>query len=55
MPIAVDGDLADFTAIDSRTTHRIFSEAMEVLRVPMWKRAVMYRAVRWLGQRFKAQ
>jgi len=41
--------------IDSETTHRIFLEAMEVLKVPAWKRATMYRAVRWLGPRFKAQ
>jgi hypothetical protein len=45
-------DLRGSTGINSRTTHRIFREAMEVLRVAYWKRAVMYRAVRWFGPRF---
>lgn len=28
----------------------VFNEAMKVLRVPSWKRAVMYRAVRLFGR-----
>lgn len=38
--------------IDSQTAHKVFLEAMEVLRVPVWKRAIMYRAVKWFGPRF---
>ena len=48
-------DLRGSTGIDSKTTHAVFREAMEVLRVPAWKRVVMYHAVRWFGPRFKAQ
>jgi hypothetical protein len=47
-------DLRGRTGIDSAATHKIFHEAMEVLKVPTWKRAVMYRAVKWFGPRFKS-
>ncbi len=47
-------DLRGSTGIDSAATHAVFLEAMEVLRVPAWKRATMYRAVRLFGPRFKA-
>jgi hypothetical protein len=43
------------TGIDSATTHKVFREAMEVLKVPAWKRALMYRAVKWFGPKFPAQ
>lgn len=45
-------DLAGRSGIDSPTTHKVFLEAMEVLQVPAWKRAIMYRAVKWFGPRF---
>lgn len=47
-------DLRGSTGIDSAATHAVFREAMEVLRVPAWKRHTMYQAVRWFGPRFKA-
>lgn len=47
-------DLRGSTGIDSATTHEVFREAMKVLRVSGWKRATMYRAVKWFGPRFKA-
>lgn len=47
-------DLAGSTGVDSATTHNIFLEAMEVLRVPVWKRAIMYRGVKWFGPQFKS-
>lgn len=40
------------TGIDSKTTHEIFREAMELLEVPGRTCAVMYQAVRWFGPRF---
>lgn len=42
------------TGVDSKTTHAIFREAMEVLKVPGWKRATMYLTVRWFGPRFSS-
>lgn len=45
-------DLAGSSGIDSATTHAVFLEAMEVLKVPAWKRWVMYQAVRWFGPNF---
>lgn len=42
------------TGIDSKTTHAIFAEAMQVLRVPAWKRVAMYQSVKWFGPRFAA-
>lgn len=45
-------DLKGSTGINSGLTHAIFLEAMEVLRVPAWKRASMYRAVKWFGPKF---
>lgn len=47
-------DLRGTTGIDSKTTHLIFREAMEVLHVPKWKKATMFRAVKWFGPKFKA-
>lgn len=43
------------TGINSKTTHKIFREAMIVDHVPSWKVATMYRAVRWFGPRFRAK
>ena len=48
-------ELRGSTGIDSATTHEVFLEAMEVLRVPAWKRWTMYRAVKWFGPRFKSK
>ncbi len=47
-------DLEGSTGIDSKTTHKVFREAMKVLNVPGWKVTAMYNAVRWFGPRFKA-
>lgn len=43
------------TGIDSKTTHKVFLEAMEILCVPAWKRWTMYQAVKWFGPRFKSK
>lgn len=48
-------DLRGRTGVDSKTTHKVFDEAMRVLHVPKWKRTVMYRAVKWFGPKFKAK
>lgn len=45
-------ELRGSTGIDSKTTHKVFREAMELLEVSGWKRVAMYRAVRWFGPRF---
>ena len=37
---------------DHRTAADVFGEAMSVLGVPRWKRAVMVKAVKWFGPRF---
>lgn len=34
---------------DRRTADQILNEAMKALAVPMWKRTVIYQAVRWCG------
>ena len=34
---------------DRKKCDKIFLEAMKVLKVPLWKRMVMYRAVRMFG------
>lgn len=47
-------DLEGSTGIDSKTTHKVFKEAMQALNVPGWKVTAMYNAVRWFGPRFKA-
>lgn len=47
-------DQAGSNGVNSATTHAVFLEAMEVLRVPLWKRATMYRAVKWFGPRFSS-
>ena len=48
-------DLRGSTGVDSKTTHAIFNEAMEVVGVAKWKRVSMYNAVRFFGPKFKSK
>lgn len=48
-------DLMGSSGIDSKTTHKVFLEAMVELGVPGWKRVCMYRAVQIFGPKFKAK
>ena len=45
--------LCRYKLCDSKTAHRIFLEAMEVLDVPKWRRYLMYWAVALFGPRFE--
>ena len=47
-------DLLGKSGVDSKLAAAIFLEAMLAAGVPGWKAAIMYRAVRHFGPRFKA-
>jgi len=44
--------LCDTRPVDSKTAAEVFLEAMKHARVPVWKRTIMYRAVRHFGPKF---
>ena len=41
-------------SVDHRMAADIFDEAMAVLGEPAWRRAIMVRAVKWFGPKFRA-
>lgn len=45
-------ELKGSTGCDYKQAAAVFLEAMEVLNVPRWKRATMYRAVKYFGPKF---